>query len=316
MSKNRYQVRNWKDYNQSLKKRGEITFWFSPEVTSQWLNKEKTGARGRPVVYSEIAITCALTLRQLFRLPLRATHGLVKSLLALLKMEARSPDPSSLSRRGKGLKINLSATIDHNQPHHVLVDSTGVRVIGEGEWKMLHHGKSRWRVWKKLHLAMDANNHMILAATTTESVRQDGNYLPQLLDEIAGSISQVTGDGAYDKRNCYQAAHKRGAKAVFPPCHNAGVQRSGRKKDPALLTRDQAIEFFKQGNYEEQRKQWKQENNYHRRSLVETMMSRMKWIFGDQMHARSRENQHTDLMLRCRAMNLITGLGMPESICI
>lgn len=138
--------------------------------------------------------------------------------------------------------------------------------------------------------------------------------MPGLIKEIEGDIAQITGDGAYDKKGCYRAAYARGAKGVFPPQHDAIVQRNKIKKDPALVARDQTIEFLKGGEDKEARRRvWKQENNYHRRSLVETMMSRMKSIFGDQMRSRAWENQKTDLMIRCYAINRINELGLPVS---
>jgi hypothetical protein len=147
-----------------------------------------------------------------------------------------------------------------------------------------------------------------------ESVRLDGNELPGLIDQIEGSIDQITGDGAYDKRSCYEKAHERSAKAVFPPQHDACIQRNKFKRNPALISRDRTIEQIGRGeNREEKLKAWKKENNYHRRSLIETMMFRMKTIFGDQMRSRSFENQRTGLLVRCYAMNKINSLGLPMS---
>jgi hypothetical protein len=160
---------------------------------------------------------------------------------------------------------------------------------------------------------MDADTQMILSARITESVRLDGNYLPELIKEIEGPISQVTGDGAYDKKGCYRAAYIREAKAVFPPQHNSIVQRNKIKKEAALLQRDNTIEFINNGDKVERCRLWKQVNNYHRRSLVEAMMSRMKSIFGDKMRSRSFENQKTDLLIRCYAINRINELGLPLS---
>jgi hypothetical protein len=311
MAKKAYRVRNWKEYNKSLVMRGSITFWFSEELIQHWKCEKDEEAHGNQR-YSNMVILCALTLRQLFRLPLRATEGMMISLVQLIKEKVDVPDFSTLSRRGKTLKVNLGAK-DSSQARHVLVDSTGIQVIGEGEWKTMHHGKSRHQVWRKLHLAMDADNLTILAATMTESVRLDGNYLPLLIAKIPGPIRQITGDGAYDKRNCYQSAYKRAAKPVFPPQHDACIQRNKIKKDPALMKRDEVILFLNKGQRGERLKIWKKENEYHRRSLVETMMSRMKTLFGDQMRSRSFENQSTDLLIRCYAVNKINGLGMPKS---
>lgn len=315
MAKIAYRVRNWKDYSKSLVRRGSLTFWFSPDIRDNWTGKERGDCHGNQK-YSDVVILCGLTLRQLFRLPLRATEGMMASLIELTKLPVTAPHYSTLSRRGKTIKVHLNVK-KASHARHVLVDSTGIQIIGEGQWKILRHGKSRYQVWRKLHIAMDADNHMIVAAKMTESERHDGNYLSDLINDIEGDIHQITGDGAYDKKACYQAAYRRKAKAVFPPQHDAIVQRNKIKKDPALLQRDATIEFIKNGeDVDERRKIWKRDNNYHRRSLVETMMSRMKTIFGDQMRSRTFENQHTDLLVRCYTMNKITELGMPKSVAI
>ena len=314
MTKKVYRVRNWKDYNKSLVKRGSITFWFSPEAVNAWnAPKSHQQQRGRQRYYGDAAILTALTLRQLFRLPLRAAEGLVISLLQLMKLKLVAPNYSTLCRRAKTLAISLGVNRTE-KARHVLVDATGVQVIGEGEWKKLRHGETRCQVWKKLHITMDADNQTILSAEITESVRLDGNYLAGLLDKIEGPIGQISGDGAYDKKPCYQAIYARGAKATIPPQHNACVQRNKFKKEAALIVRDELITYLGRGeDRKEKLKLWKEENNYHRRSLIETMMSRMKTIFGDRMRARSSENQRTDLLIRCYAMNKINGLGLPKS---
>jgi len=310
MAKKAYRVRNWRQYNKSLVQRGSLTFWFSKEVLKGWTQEEAAHGNQK---YSNMAILCSLTFRQLYRLSLRATEGLVKSIINLMQLKIGVPTYSTLSRRGKTLKVKLKIKTSH-QARHVLVDSTGIQVIGEGEWKKLRHGESKHQLWRKLHLAMDADEQTILSAVMTESVRLDGNYMPGLIDQIDGPIDQITGDGAYDKKACYRIAHVRGAKAVFPPQHDAIVQRNKIKKDPALLQRDETIKFINNGeDNSERRKLWKEMNNYHRRSLVETCMSRMKSIFGDQMRSRSFENQQTDLLIRCYVMNKITSLGLPIS---
>lgn len=312
MAKKAYRVRNWKDYNKSLVQRGSLTFWFSNDVIDSWKRQEKDGSHGNQK-YSDMVVLCGLTLRQLFRLPLRATEGMMGSLLKLIKLKLDVPDYSTLCRRGKTLKIDLGVK-KSSKATHVLVDSTGVQVIGEGEWKKLRHGESRHQLWRKLHIAMDAEKQTILAATVTESVRLDGNYLPGLINQIKGPIDQITGDGAYDKKNCYQAAYQRNAKPVFPPQWDACVQRNKHKKDPALEARDQTILCIgRKEDRDEKLKQWKKANNYHRRSLVETMMFRMKSIFSDQMRSRTIENQRTDLLIRCYAMNRMTQLGLCKS---
>lgn len=309
MAKKAYRVRNWNNYNKSLVARGRLTFWFSKDVINDWSIKETNKAHGNQK-YSDMVILCCLTLRQLYRITLRSTEGLVQSLLDLMDLDLPTPNYSTLSRRGKQLEVDLCIKTT-NQPLHVLIDSTGIQVMSEGQWKKLHYGESHHQVWRKLHVAIDADTQTILSATMTDSVCSDAVYLPKLLDDIQQPIHQVTCDAAYDKKNCYHAIHKRKAKAVIPPCRNAIVQKNKYKKDPALLQRDAAVTFI--NNDEEQRKLWKINNNYHCRSLVETLMFRMKTIFGDQLRSRHFDNQVTDLRIRCHVINRINSLGMPQS---
>lgn len=315
MAKTAYRVRNWTDYNKSLIQRGSLTFWFSQEVIQDWqVRTQEPGAHGNQK-YTNLLITAALTLRQLFRLPLRATEGLMRSIAQLMRIDVVTPHYSTLCRRSKTLRIALKAKpVDRSR--HVLVDSTGIKILGESEWKAFRYGVTncKYSLWRKLHIAIDADNQDILAATMTESARLDGNYLPGLIDQIEESIHQITGDGAYDKKCCYQTAYQRQAKPVFPPQHNAAVQRRQRQKDPALLPRDHAISIIGRGEQRAmQLKIWKGNNSYHKRSLIETMMFRMKSIFGDEIKSRSIENQRTDLFIRCYAINKINQLGLPVS---
>lgn len=310
MTKKVYRVRNWSEYNKGLVSRGSLSIWFDKNHM-----KSAEGAHGNQA-YSDSLILCALTIRQLFGLPYRATEGLLGSLIALNQLKIPTPDYTTLCRRAKTLHVDLCIK-PTGKPRHILIDSTGVQVLGEGEWKRLKHGESRCQVWKKLHIALDAESLDIVALDVTDSVRLDGNYLPGLIEQIDAPIEQITGDGAYDKQNCYEAAFKRGAKPVFPPQHNAAVQRNKIKKEVALIPRDELIVRLNTApDKDEALRAWKQETNYHRRSLVETNMSRMNFIFGDQMSARTPENQFTDLAIRCRIINMMNKLGLPKSVVI
>lgn len=318
MAKKTYRVRNWNEYNRSLVNRGSITFWFSEDALAKWCEESEQKRRGRPRYYGAMSILCGLTLRQLYRLPLRATQGLLHSLMKLSKWELKIPNYSTLCRRSKSLSIKLKVPSPH-QARHVLIDSTGVQVLGEGEWKTLKHGASRYQVWRKLHIVMDADKGWILNATMSESERLDSHYLRELLEPVAGRIERIIGDGAYDKKDCYRVAHERGAQGVFPPQHNAIVQRNKLKREPALLARDKTIRTiarYKQHQGSEGLAHWKKEVGYHQRSRIEALMWRMKSIFGDELRSRSYENQRTDLRVRCYAMNKITSLGMPHSVVV
>lgn len=314
MSKKARRVRNWSQYNKSLIKRGDLTFWFSQDLLDNWASEPGKKSHGNQK-YSEIVITCALTLRQLYNQPLRGTQGFMQSLLQLIGAANEAPHYSTLCRRAKNLPILLNPK-PSKKPAHVLVDSTGIRVFGESEWKFVKYRieKTKYQKWRKLHIAIDANTQDILAATITDSSFQDGNCLPDLINQIDRKIGQITADGAYDKLACYKKAYEVGATPVFPPQHNASVQANKYKKNPALVARDQTILSIGRGaDRVERLRAWKVKNNYHRRSLVETAMFRMKSIFGWQVRSKCFKNQVTDLLIRCRAINKMNTLDLPLS---
>jgi hypothetical protein len=310
MQKKRYHVRNWKDYNEALVKRGYLNFWFDEEVIRQWHVIENTGKRGRPKVYSDIAVQCALTIREVFHLPLRATEGLIRSLIGWGNLSIQAPDYSTLCLRQKNLAVCLPKTTK-KKPLHAVVDSTGLKVFGEGEWKVRQYGYNKRRTWRKLHLAIDANNQEIEAAVVTTNDFKDSEVLPDLLDQIDVELSQVSGDGGYDSHESYQLIANRGADPVIPPRKDAVIAQHGNFHLPAN-PRDEVIRKIRQLG----RKNWKKQSGYHKRSLAETAMYRLKTIFGGALRARLFENQGTETLLRCSALNKMTQLGMPISYAV
>jgi IS5 family transposase len=306
-NKTKYRLHNWKNYNESLVNRGSLTFWFSEDVISAWNNHARSGKRGRPKDYDDTAIVTMATLQEIYHLPLRQTEGFLRSIFELLKLDLSVPDYSTLCRRRAALEIELP-TRRRDEPLHVVVDSTGIKVFGEGEWKVRQHGYSYRRTWRKLHLGVDEASGEILAVVVTTNNYTDGQVLPELLDQVTAEIDQVSGDGAYDKRNCYKAIKKRKAKAAIPPRRNAKVWRHGNTKKERLA-RDQNLRRIRKVG----RAAWKKETGYHRRSLAETAVFRVKSIFGRQVSARSFNGQAAQLLVRCAALNRMTQLGMPDS---
>ena len=312
VKKQRFSIRNWKDYNEALVKRGSITFWFDEEAISQWHPVKPIKKRGRPLLYTEIAIECALTLREIYHLPLRGTEGLVRSLIRLSDLPLKAPDYTTLCIRQKELKVRLPKYhTKSSEGLHIVVDSTGLKIFGEGEWKVRQHGYSKRRTWRKLHLAVDAESHEIEAAVVTTNDFKDSELLPDLLNSIDSLIDQVSGDGGYDSKECYQYIVSRGGKAVIPPRRDAVTSQHGNCNMPPL-PRDEVIRAIRQLG----RKEWKKKNNYHQRSLSETAMYRIKTIFSDGLRSRIFENQATEALLRCSALNKMTSLGMPDSYCV
>ena len=272
-----------------------------------WRKTARSGKKGRPQDYSDLAIQTLLTLQEVYHLPLRGTCGLALSIFALLQLKLPVPSASQLCRRRQTLDVALPRA-QSKQPVHLVVDSTGVKVCGEGEWKVRQHGYSYRRTWRKLHLGIDENTGMILAALITTNNYSDGQILPDLLEQVDEALSQVSADGAYDKRNCYDALRTRGATATIPPQRNAKIWQHGNSKAEQLV-RDQNLRRIRQVG----RAAWEKESGYHRRSLAETMMFRAKAIFGDSVSARSFNGQATQLLVRCATLNRMTQLGMPDS---
>jgi hypothetical protein len=305
--KRQYRIHNWHDYNTALVQRGSLTLWLKKDVQLQWYNQQRTGKSGKPRVYSDQAIACVLRLREVYSLPLRATEGMLRSLVALLGIDVKVPCYSTLSRRQTGLNVDLNAA-PSAEPLHLVVDSTGLKVFGDGEWKVRQHGTSKRRVWRKVHLAVDEATGSIQAAVTTTNSVGDGQMLPCLLEQIEPPISQVSADGGYDNRSCYEAIAKRGAKAVIPPRRRARIWQHGNSSQERLA-RDENLRRIRRVG----RAKWKRDSGYYRRSLVETTMFRLKTIFGAGLRARNDATQDTETRLRISALNMMTALGMPDA---
>jgi hypothetical protein len=300
--KRRYRIRNWRDYNSALVRRGSLTLWVEQSAVNKWRDTTAPVRRGRRRYYSDLAITCALTLREVYHLPLRSTQGLVRSVLRLMGVDLPAPHYSTLSRRAATLDVKLPRLSSGSL--HLAVDSTGVKLYGEGEWKVRLHGADKRRTWRKLHLLIDHRTQEAVAASMTEPYVLDRGELPRLLAEVEGEVAEVLGDGAYDVQDCYRAIHERGARSVIPPKKRARV-RGG----PEFRDRDAAVLRGREVG----RNVWKREAGYHRRSLAETAMMRLKTIFSDRLKARERKRQETELRVRCATMNRMTSLGMPQS---
>jgi len=306
-TKARYRLRNWGEYNRALVQRGSLTLWFSAEVLTVWRNSERTGKRGHPRTYSDTAMATMATLQEIYHLGVRQTEGLVASLGELLHLEVAIPSYSTLSRRRATLEIVLPRT-RRKEALHVVVDSTGVKVFGEGEWKVRQHGYTYRRTWRKVHLGIDEASGEIVAAVVTTNNYSDSQLLPDLLEQVDEEIGQVSGDGGYDRRSCYEAIRARHARATIPPQHNAKIWQHGNTK-AERLARDQNLRRIRQLG----RAAWKRESGYHRRSLAETAMFRFKTIFSDRVTAHSFAGQAAQVLVRCAALNRLTQVGRPDS---
>ena len=221
-AKSKNQIRNLPEYNAALKKRGSLAIWVCQDVVKHWIAKEKNGRRGASDTYTDLAIETMAAVQAVFSLPGHQTQGFLESIFELMKLDLSVPDHSTLSRRRAGLTIELPIDTP-DKARHLVVDSTGVKVYGEGEWKVRQHGWSKRRTWVKLHICADEATLEIISACVTTNDVGDGEMLPDLLAGVPREITQVSGDGAYDQRKCDDAIQKRKAKAAIPPRKDAKI---------------------------------------------------------------------------------------------
>ena len=304
--KGRYKTTNWAAYNAALKARGSLTIWLDKDM--QWY-APASGRRGRQRVFSDAAIQFCLSVKCLFGLALRQSLGLVESLLRLACLDWKVPDFSTVCRRQKTLRVQLpyqsSATaLD------LLVDSTGIKFLGEVEWKRKKHGAEYRRQWRKVHLGIDAQTLEIRAIEVTDNSVGDAPMLPELLGQIPAdeAVASVCGDGAYDTKACHAAIAQRGAQAVIPPRKNA---RPWRATLVGAASRNAALNACHRLG----RAIWKKWSGYHRRSLVETKMHCFKRL-GERVMARTFERQVVELHVRVAVLNRFTQLGRPTTVCV
>jgi hypothetical protein len=302
-----YRVKNWSEYEKALVQRGSITFWMSDDFEEKWMHAGKK-QRGSQFDYSDQAILVMLTVKEVFHLTNRGVEGFVRSLFQMMKVNLPVPDHSTLSRRGKDLKVKLLKKA--NQNLNIVMDSTGLKIYGEGEWKVRQHGVSKRRTWRKLHIGANPEDGEIQAVLLTENNVSDDQAVKELLGQIEQTIIDFAADGAYDKRKVYDSlnAHSPDVNILIPPRKNARIWKHGNTKTERLKRDENLRSIRKDG-----RKEWKKNSGYHVRSLVETTMFRLKTIFGDDLSARLLETQTTQALVRCAALNKMTHLGMPQS---
>ncbi len=288
-----YRIRNWAEYNRALVRRGSLTIWVDQGSLDAW-NHQGPPRWGAKFLYSDTAIQCLLTLRAVFHLPLRATQGMARSVFDLMGLPLDVPHYSTLSRRAADLRVGLARR--SKGPLHLVLDSTGLKVYGEGEWKVRKHGYSRRRTWRKLHLAIDAESHEVQAVAVTESGVDDAEEVDHLLKPIDREIAGAAADGAYDKRKVYRVLEPRAARILIPPRSDARIWKHGNAAGPPLARDENLRQIRRVG-----RRAWKRESGYHIRSLAETGVFRMKAIFGGHLASRNPGCQATEGSIRGRA---------------
>ena len=301
----RYRVRNWSAYNAGLINRGNVTMWIDEAALAGIPDAVST--RGRPRLYSDALIQALLGLKAVFRLPLRALQGFAQSLRELAFATLPVPNYTTLCRRAQTLEVQLPIIRD-GESIHLVVDSTGVKVYGEGEWKVRQHGYSKRRTWRKVHLALDANTGQVRAALMTHQEVADGEVLAELLDQIPDDelLDVIGGDGAYDTKPCHAAIAARGATPSIPP-------REGAAHWPANTSgatwRNDAVDGIARLG----RREWKKNSGYHQRSLAENVMYRFKTLTGNRLWARHAESQATEVAIRVGVLNRMADIARPQS---
>lgn len=297
----KYKTTNWSTYNDSLKRRGSLSIWFDPQMV--WI-PPPTGKRGRRQQFSDAAIQACLTLKVLFGMPLRQTTGFVESLLKLVGLSWEVPDFSTLCRRQKTLNVNLPYR-SGTGPLNLLIDSTGIKAEGEGEWNARKHGGPKRRIWRKIHIGIDEETLEVRAVEVTTSNIGDAPMLPELLKQVPSDqdIGSVTADGAYDTRKCHDAIAERNAHAVIPPRKNA---KPWKPTSNGAIARNQAVEASRYLG----RTLWRRWSGYHRRSRVETKMHCVKRL-GQSLMARDFDRQVAEIQIRIAVLNRYTALSIP-----
>ncbi len=303
--KTKYHVQNWASYDRALVGRGDITIWLSRTAIAAW-EPDRAGTRGAQRKYSDVAIETALTLRLLFHLPLRQAEGFLTSLFVLMGLDLQSPDHTTLSRRGQHLDLTLRR-VPRPSGLHLIIDSTGLSIDGEGEWAAAKHGGRGTRGWKKLHVGVDRTG-VIVAHALTDATVDDATTGVELIKAVNDDITRVTADAAYDTIAFYEAAGARGATVVVPPAKTARVSR----RRPRSSARDRTINKAKRIGG----RRWKKTSRYHQQARAENAFFRYKSIIGDGLRARTPGGRMAEALLACNILNAMTNLGRPDSYAI
>lgn len=305
-----YKIKNWQQYNRSLINRGNITLWFSPDVKLMCEENEEPKKRGGQKQYTDAYIETCCMIRKLFCLGLRQTQGTVTSIVGMLGLKAGVPCYTQICRRMKQLKISPELKKRHEQGEaiDVVVDSSGLKVYGEGEWKVRQYGWGKHRTWRKIHLGVNPDTKEILCQALTFNSINDADMVAPLLKQVPKEIKIKTfkGDGIYDKHKVYNVLRKRKIKPVIPPRKGARIVRHKNCKGKPH-PRDRNLRYIRKHG----KVKWKKQYRYHKRSIAETTMFRFKTIFSEKLQSRTMERQQVELAIACKMLNRMTYQGMP-----
>jgi len=304
--KQKHKVMNWRAYDASLRQRGSLTVWFTDEAIEAWWAEPRTTRGGQPW-YSPLAILTALTLRAVFRLALRQTEGLTGSVIHLLGLALAVPDHTTLSRRAE--KLEVPRPRRDGEPLHLLVDSTGLKLCGAGEWLVEKHGTKTRRSWRKLHIGLDADTGQIVAAVVTAKDVDDGAEVGPLLDQVAATVASFTGDGAYDQDGVSTTVAERhpDAAIIVPPRSTAVPSETA---ETAPTQRDRHLHSIA----EHGRAAWQKASGYTKRARAEAAIGRFKQVIGNELRSRTDERRATEVGVAVHALNRMLELGRLISV--
>jgi len=311
IKKQKYRITNWPEYNEALKRRGDIEVWLSQDVIDNWYHKDQNyDGTGAPEFYTDLAIITCHEIRKVFRLPLRQCEGFINSLFRIKGLSIKCPSFSEISKRLAKLKIKnpryrKTDRLDDDLAA-IAIDSTGLKQFGKDEWHQERHNISGKRGWKKLHIAVD-DRHYIQGCELTDRFTHDDQMVESLVDQINISVGHCSADGAYDENPVYQTLTEKfpNADVVIPPRKDAVYHNNNHHQRNRNIIE---IAFGYGG-----RMGWQRRRNYGRRNYSELAIQRYKRILGNQLQSREFRNQKQEAMIGCGVLNKMTSLGMPVS---
>lgn len=287
--------RNWKEYNKQLIQRGSLKLLIDPKLLKA-SKMRKNHRRGRPVEYHSLVIEFLVFVKVHFKLAYRALQGFAHFFLTKFLPGKKVPHYSLICKRIKQLVKNLPS-LPSNRGTVVILDASGIKVYGEGEWKVKVHGRGRPRTWVKVHLAIDSRTQEIVAEAVTDKTVGDSKMTSKLLGQLKYRPRQVIADGAYDKAHARNGIRKINAQEIIPPPKNAKYHGKNDARDRAVL------EILGLGNDKLARSIWGKLTGYNQRVLVETAFSSLKRLFGDRFFSRTRDRQQIESRVRCHLIN-------------
>jgi hypothetical protein len=287
--------RNWREYNRRLVQRGSLTFLINPIVMKTLAPQPKKKRKGRPLEFSDQLVLLLLMIKIHYKMPYRMLEGFARFFFEQFK-KIKIPTYSLTCKRAKGLSAKLPK-LSSCQPKTVIVDATGIKVQGEGEWKVKVHGKGRPRKWIKLHVAIDERTQEIMGEISTEATVDDGKAFLEVMKQVKGRPKNVIGDGAYDDCDVRDWIRKRGGNSLIPPPSNGVCHGTDFERDDAI----KVIRAF--GGDKIAKSIWGKLSGYSRRALVETTFSRYKKMFGERAFSRTQERMVVENRLKCVLLN-------------